>query len=154
MRTTAEIQAWRDEHPGERLDLYGADLQGADLQGANLRSANLRSANLQGADLGGADLQGAYLRGANLQGVTGKYWPPILDVRGYVSYVELRGGVLYWGSGCRLFTFEEALAHWGIQYDGERAIGDRYVRAIRDLATNTEFIQWRMKEQATQRALR
>ena len=127
MRTTAEIREWRVNNPGQRLVLEGADLRGA-------------------------NLRGAYLRGAYLQGVIGLYFPSLMDPRGYTSYVKLVAGSLLWGAGCRLLTLEEAAAHWGEAYDGERAIGDRYVRAIRDLRTDTGFIQWLMKEQAAQRA--
>ncbi|MDP2727159.1 MAG: toll/interleukin-1 receptor domain-containing protein [Dehalococcoidia bacterium] len=67
---------WRKAHPGERLDLSGADLSGANLMDADLRRADLIVANLgradltwahlSRADLFGADLTGADLTGANL----------------------------------------------------------------------------------------
>lgn len=60
------VAAWREAHPGERLDLEQADLAGADLQGADLRRANLQQARLPGADLAGANLQQARLRDAYL----------------------------------------------------------------------------------------
>jgi len=78
MRTTSEIQAWREQNPWESLDLREANLRGANLRGANLRGADLRGADLYGANLYGADLRwadlceanlrGANLRGANLRG--------------------------------------------------------------------------------------
>ena len=73
MKTTAEIRAWREAHPRERLDLQYADLRIADLRGADLRGANLQGANLRGADLGSANLQGANLQYADLR---------IADLRG------------------------------------------------------------------------
>ena len=87
------IDEWRQDHPGERLDLYGADLSEANLFGtalyyidlsradlcrtdlsradlvsANLSYANLLSANLSGANLSGANLSGARLLNASLPG--------------------------------------------------------------------------------------
>jgi uncharacterized protein YjbI with pentapeptide repeats len=62
------IAAWRDTHPGERLDLEKADLAGADLRAAGLRGANLHAACLREANLTGADLQHAHLRAASLVG--------------------------------------------------------------------------------------
>ena len=63
------IEAWRDAHPDERLDLQEADLSGADLTGAflfaaDLTEADLTEANLTEANLSGADLTQALLSGA------------------------------------------------------------------------------------------
>ena len=85
------VAGWREQHPGEALDLNacyltyaripqvdlsGADLRDADLMGATLQRANLSGcylnlshlyrANLTQANLSGAFLAGANLRGANL----------------------------------------------------------------------------------------
>ena len=85
------VARWREEHPGETLDLnaaymshtrmpqvdlHGADLRNSDLMGAMLRRANLSGchlnpshmyrANLIESDLSRALLNGANLRGANL----------------------------------------------------------------------------------------
>jgi TIR domain/Pentapeptide repeats (8 copies) len=67
---------WRQEAPGLKADLSGANLIRADLSGANLiqanliradlSGANLIRANLRGANLLWADLRAANLRGANL----------------------------------------------------------------------------------------
>jgi uncharacterized protein YjbI with pentapeptide repeats len=72
IRTTEEINAWREENPGKRLDLSGADLSGAklscsDLSDANLHSANLRGANLRYSDLSCSDLSDADLYDADLR---------------------------------------------------------------------------------------
>lgn len=72
-RGAAAIAAWRDRHPGERLDLEKADLAGIDLRGANLHGARFHEADLHAADLAGANLQNAgfraaYLVQANLHG--------------------------------------------------------------------------------------
>jgi uncharacterized protein YjbI with pentapeptide repeats len=73
--------AWRDQNPGEKIDLsravfesaewIGIDLGQYNLRGANLREAKLRvsrenRANLVGALLRDADLSGAELRRADL----------------------------------------------------------------------------------------
>lgn len=72
---------WRNENPGVRPDLSGADLSernltgvnlddadlsGADLFQSNLSGANLKMATLAGADLSGADLSNAALYKADL----------------------------------------------------------------------------------------
>jgi uncharacterized protein YjbI with pentapeptide repeats len=91
------VVKWREEHPGESMDLYncymshtripmvdlhGADMRDSDFMGAMLRRANLsgcylnpshlyradlREADLSRALLNGANLRGADLRGANLE---------------------------------------------------------------------------------------
>ncbi len=91
------VAQWREEHPGESMDLYncymsharipmvdlhGADMRDSDFMGAMLRRANLagcylnpshmyrsdlREADLSGALLNRANLRGADLRGANLE---------------------------------------------------------------------------------------
>ena len=92
------VASWREEHPGETMDLYnsymshvripmvdlsGADLRESDFMGAMLRRANLagcylnpvhfyradlREIDLTGTLMNRANLRGADLRGANLAG--------------------------------------------------------------------------------------
>ncbi|MCI0798960.1 MAG: toll/interleukin-1 receptor domain-containing protein [Chloroflexi bacterium] len=87
------VARWREEHPGENMDLNasylsfariaqvdlrGADIRDSDLMGAMMARANLSNcrmnpchlyrANLTQADLSRALLNGANLRGANLTG--------------------------------------------------------------------------------------
>jgi uncharacterized protein YjbI with pentapeptide repeats len=57
---------WREEHPGVRPDLRGADLSETDLSGANLIGADLSRALLIQAHLSRADLTGARLGEAHL----------------------------------------------------------------------------------------
>jgi len=71
------VAAWRNENPGKRLRLTGANLNRADLAGANLGGAdlsevelieaNLTGANFVQATLTRADLTGADLSGADLR---------------------------------------------------------------------------------------
>ena len=114
-------------------DLRVADLQGADLQRADLRWANLQGADLQRANLRGADLQGADLRWADLRGAKGWLLLDMTDPRGYQPMATEKDGVWFIQAGCHKFTVEEALQHWGKQYSGDRDIGDRYLRAIKEL---------------------
>ena len=140
---------WRqDPTTGKRADLRDADLRDANLRGANLRGAKLRGVDLWGVDLWGADLQGAKLRdadlrgvdlrGVDLQGVEGCVRLDLVDPREYqpVAVATDDGWRIY--SGCRSLTIAEALEHWGETYDGEREIGDRYLRAIKALPPCTE----------------
>jgi len=75
MKGSDYLRAWRANHPGQILDLSGADLSdapahprlfgidlsSADLRGANLREVWLERANFEGAKLGGADFSLAQL---------------------------------------------------------------------------------------------
>ena len=83
-------------------------------------------ANLRGANLGGADLRGADLRWAK-----GFHLLPVQDMRGYsfAHAVECEGGWRVRAS-CRDFSIEEARAHWGEDYKGDREQGDMYLYAI------------------------
>ena len=171
MRTAKEILTWRKKNPGKVLDLNGAglygadlcganlcgaDLRGADLDGANLRVTNLRGADLSRADLSradlygtnfsGADLRGANLREANLgradfRGANGVAQLDMVDPRGYSPIAQEVDGNTMIKSGCRYFTVDEALAHWGDEYQGDREIGDRYLRAIRQYVAEREAIE-------------
>ena len=53
------IRQWREENPGVRLDLAGADLRKIGFTEADLREADLLRADLRGAYLIEADLRGA-----------------------------------------------------------------------------------------------
>ena len=140
-----------DGEEGERANLYGADLSdadlsGADLRGADLNRANLRDADFRFADLSNADLSGADLRdadlsnadlsnadliGANFVEAKGFILLPVQDQRGYSwSHATLTEDGWKIRAGCRLFTIEEAKAHWGEGYTGDREIGDMYLCAI------------------------
>ncbi|MCH7650446.1 MAG: pentapeptide repeat-containing protein [Nitrospinae bacterium] len=64
---------WREQNPGESIDLSEADLRGlalakANLKGADLKKAKLQFSNLAGASMEGANLEAARLQEANLQG--------------------------------------------------------------------------------------
>ena len=116
-------------HPN--ADPRGADLRGADLRGADLRGANLRGANLRGANLRDANLRYADLPDADLRGAKGIRVLHCNDPRGYRPIAqESSDGAWIIYAGCRRFTVDEARAHWGDGYVGEREIGDAYLRAI------------------------
>ncbi len=92
-------------------NMTGANMTGANLTGANLTGANLTKANLYKANLYKANLYKANLYKANLYGRT----PLFADTkRRYVLYV-INANVRFYVAGCRCFTKEEALAHWGMQ---------------------------------------
>lgn len=135
----AAHRKWRDgESGGSRADLRGANLRGAylggaNLSGANLGDANLRGANLRGANLGGAGLRDACLRGADLRGAKHIVCLDMHDPRGYTPVVVNHGGAWRIFSGCRDFTVADALNHWGEEYEGDRSIADRYLRALNEL---------------------
>jgi len=115
-------------------NLRGANLRGADLGEADLRAADLGEANLHGANLHGANLSGADLRGADLRGAEHCVRLDMVDPREYqpVAVATDDGWQIY--SGCRSFSVREALDHWGAKYKGRRKIGDRYLRAIKELS--------------------
>jgi hypothetical protein len=95
----AAWNTWRDENPGIRPDLGGADLRGANLVGADLRVADLRGARLAGADLGKANLTDVDLSNADLSGA---------DLREAVLYkANLTGADL---SGAELSRADLSLA--------------------------------------------
>ena len=81
-----------------------------------------------------ADLIGANLRGADLRDSRGVLHPPINDPRGYRCVAVWHPDGWMIAAGCRYFTVEGALAHWGADYRGDRAIGDAYLFAVRLVA--------------------
>ena len=90
-----------------------------------LRDANLRDADLRDADLHGADLHGADLRGATV---------PLMnfDKRGYTLHIRFNKKILFI-AGCRKFTFEEAIEHWGSESYLDKKRGKLYIRQIKML---------------------
>lgn len=88
--------------------------------------------SIEGRMSGGqrANLSGAYLRGAfriiRL---------PVGDPRGYDCVAIWNYG---WTivAGCHRFAVDDARAHWGDGYDGDRDTGDRYLYALDWLAAN------------------
>ena len=81
-----------------------------------------------------ANLRGANLRGADLRDSRGVLHPPINDPRGYRCVAVWHPDGWMIAAGCRYFTVEGALAHWGADYRGDRAIGDAYLFAVRLVA--------------------
>lgn len=86
-RRLEQHRLWLDGDPaGVRFNLRDADLRSADLRSANLRGAYLGSLTIIDA--------GQDLRGYRFVAVQ---WPDWLRI----------------AAGCRWFTLNEALAHWG-----------------------------------------
>ncbi|MCZ6534897.1 MAG: toll/interleukin-1 receptor domain-containing protein [Chloroflexi bacterium] len=89
------IDAWRREHPKDRLELSRADLRGIDLFAADFSGANLRKANLSEANLGRGDLRWADLRWADL------HWANLRRAdlrRADLHLADLRGANLSWAN--------------------------------------------------------
>lgn len=83
--------AWRQKHPGAKLDLSDADLSGANLSRANLSCTNLSRADLELADLNGTDLNGADLGGADLNDA--RMWDTVIadvDLRETKGLTEIQ----------------------------------------------------------------
>jgi uncharacterized protein YjbI with pentapeptide repeats len=82
---------WRDQHPGEKIDLSGAVFERAEwnniaLGQYNLRGANLREVKLRGSEKERPNLAGVILRDADLSGA--------VLVRADLMNANLRGAVL------------------------------------------------------------
>jgi hypothetical protein len=103
------IRRWREENPGVRLDLSGADLRGTilsdgDLHGADLRGATLFGTDLSGADLSRVDLSGTRLSGAHLVWID----QPPRDPALWLHRANLSGANLFGVSGAhRAFGLDE-----------------------------------------------
>lgn len=88
---------WRNENPGEKVDLQIAYLEEAHLKGANLWHANLQGTNLERADLGEANLVGAYLFNTDFFGAKldrAKLGSANLNYAN-LNWADLRGADLY-----------------------------------------------------------
>ena len=66
LKGARSIEEWRRKHPGQTLDLSGADLREANLSGSDLSGAKLWQATLHGANLSKANLSGANITMASL----------------------------------------------------------------------------------------
>ena len=137
------VKAARGE--GKRANLQGANLQGADLSGAYLSGADLSRAVLSDADLSDADLSGADLSDADLRGA---YLPSkciqctVDDGRNYPVTLLGAGVVqdeMLFHAGCRLFTYEDAIAHWGGNDYLDKARGAKYVATVEFLKQMAEM---------------
>ena len=150
-------KAWLEGDGGEMANLYGANLSHANLRGANLRCADLRRADLLGADLRCADLSHAKLRGANLNGAdlygaalnsscfigaVGFVLLPVQDNRGY-SFVHAvkHGDEWVIKAGCRSFSIDRALEHWGRDAYPDKMRGAMYVNAVKWLQGYIENLE-------------
>jgi len=97
----SQHKGWLEGNGGERADLSGAELREADLSGADLRSA------------------------------VGLILLPVQDVRGYsFAHAAKCGEEWRIRAGCRNFSIDEALEHWGSPEYEDRERGDLYVYAV------------------------
>jgi Pentapeptide repeats (8 copies) len=109
-KAVAAWNAWREENPTIRPNLFGANLRAAHLSaanliGANLRAAHLGAANLFGANLFGANLSEANLSEANLSGAN-------LQSATLVN-TDFTGADL---AGCRIY----GVSAWGLKLGGAK----------------------------------
>ena len=93
--------------------------------------------NLSGADLSGADLSWAKLSGVAFCGTIGVLIAQF-DPRNYTLVVWKCQGKPRVKAGCRDFSFEEALAHWGSSDYPDAARGQMYVQMIKLLSASFE----------------
>lgn len=146
----------------DESEWQAALLQGASFATCNLTDADFTNVMLCGATFDGCRLhrvkfQHSDLRGVRMIDCRGAGTIFTGDPRGWVTvYVEhgeprstrpdkaygrvFPAGDLSWDlaqiyAGCRSFSLEEALLHWGPEYQGNRGIGDRYVRALLQFAS-------------------
>lgn len=94
-----------------------------------LRDAVIEAVRM-GANLTRADLTGADLSYANLTRAEGALDLPVGDPRGYRCVAGIAHKPLLVFAGCRSLTIAQAREHWGRAYEGDREIGDRYLRAL------------------------
>ena len=113
--------AWLRGYGDERADLRDCDLSRSNLSGSDLSDCNLSRSDLRYCDLSGSDLRDC----------VGLLLLPVQDMRGYsfAHAIETDRG---WRirAGCRDFSIDEARAHWGDSYKGDREQGDMYLYAI------------------------
>ncbi len=130
-----------------RANLWGANLSGAYLSGANLWRANLGGAdligaNLSGANLSGADLIEANLRGANLSNLARYIIDYGQESRGYRRVVFYNGKEFRIMAGCRYFTIDEAINHWGSKNYPAKERGKEYLKLIERIKEDVKERGW------------
>lgn len=143
LRDTVLAEANLTEADLREANLCRATIHETCLRGANLSKANLSQATLAGSDLTDAQLTGATLcstrfNGANLRWAIDLVELDMVDPRGYrpVAIRHYDGWKI--ASGCRWFTIDEALEHWGnSRYVGSPTFARRYCRAIEQLISET-----------------
>lgn len=132
----------------QEANLAGAKMQWSDLRGSNFQNAYMFLVNLFGSHLGGANLTGAYLLGADIEDVVWVdklFGPAILpDGTVYEKDEDLQRFVDpdapdLWVPDAVLAPIGEA----GLEGSRETA---RNARAMRDAASNLEWLPPRMKE--------
>jgi hypothetical protein len=74
--------------------------------------------------------------------IKGIFLLEIEDTRGYTAYAQIKNSEIMIGSGCRYFTVNEAIEHWGNSYTGIREQGDNYLAGILKLNDCCRFKAW------------
>jgi len=112
-------------------DFRGSDLSHCDFSGSDLSYCDFRGSDLRYCDLRYCDFRYCDFRYCDFRHAKGVILLPVQDPRGYsfVFAIECNDG---WRvrAGCRDFTIEQALEHWGDSYKGDRGIGDAYLYAV------------------------
>lgn len=129
--------------------LRGAEANQADFRGATLIDADLRDVDFSDADLRGVrlgtinpivhGLSGSVLGGADLSGARGILRLPVGHPEGYDPVAVWREEDWWIGAGCWFFPLADAREHWGADYEGERWLGDRYLKALDILEAEAQF---------------
>ena len=119
------------------VNLYKANLYLSNLTNVDLSSVNLSNTNLSYADLTKADLYKANLKNATLKNtdftntnVENAIIPCMeFDPRGYILHIKY-DKELRLITGCRNFTYTEAINHWSSNDYPDKMIGRLYVKNI------------------------
>lgn len=129
--------------------LHETVFSGCDLTGASLDSAqgDWLTRFGRGTRLTDASLAGATLAGADTMNAIDVHRLPVGDPRGYDA-LAVKGIEGDWTvyAGCRSFSLDEAIEHWGDEdYSSSRDIsskpwvGDLYVKAVRNFAASVGY---------------
>lgn len=118
--------------------LRDSQMNNSNFENCNFTSASLVSCDLYGSRLWGCDLSHADLTFANLTKTKLRYAQLFgtvgvrsmaFDHRGYQLVQWSMNGVRMFNAGCRCFTYQEAINHWGTKADTEHT-ARLYVKAV------------------------
>ena len=102
---------------------FAVGFVGADLTRANFSSSKFTNSDFAGAALHNAYLDGLFLGCRNLTTLS-------FDRRSFMLAAwRDQGGNLRFNAGCRCFTLEQAVEHWGHSRYHDPNLGQKYVAA-------------------------